>query len=445
VQSRTVAEKLASFAVETKYSDIPPAVTSFTKQLVLKTVAGILAGATMPSGKQFINIIRQRNCPEEVGAIGCNLKTSLWDAVLLEAFLAHASELEDDKLEGGEAWDITVIPLLLPLAQKLGLSGKSLIEALVVGLEVHVRTCLFSPSALGIGMFPGAIGPAAGGAKAFGLDLEKNKSALGLAMSAVPLAFPNFGTDAHYLESALQSLQGIIASEMARDGMISNPDIVAYLSNILGKDKVDPNRMVEALGERWLLQEIWIKKYPCCFINHRQLDLLLDMKKKYQLSYDNVLSIEVHAGPTDDKCNRPEPKNEGDLQFSLQHNLGSALLDGDVNFSHFKASIISDPKYREARSKVKVIVHRDRPAALLANPASLTIKTKDGREFSGQRAYAIGSPKEPLTAGQVKALYVKFTRDILTEEQIQKTAEAILNLEELGSVKDLMNTLTFVR
>ena len=445
VDNKTVTEKLVRFTAETKYSDIPPAVTGFTKQLLLKTVSGILAGSIMPSGKKFTGLMKRRNSPEEVGVIGCDFQTSVWDAVFMEAFLAHASELEDDKLEGGEAWDITVIPVLLPLAQKLHLSGESLVEALAVGLEVHVRTCLFSPALLGIGMFPGAIGPAAGGAKAMGLDIDKTRSALGLGMSAVPLAFPNFGTDGHYLESALQALQGIIAADMAKEGMVGNPDIVTFVSNILGKDKVDPDRIVDSLGQRWLLQDIWIKKYPCCFVNHRQIDLLLDMKKKYQLTYDDVLTIEMHGSPSDEKCNRPQPKTEGDLQFSLQNNLAAALLDGDVNFSHINLKIISDPRYVEARSKVNVIIDRSRPAILLATPATLIIKTKDGRSFKGERSWAVGSPREPLNAEQISALYTKFTKDVLTEEQTKKTAESILHLEDLKDVSDLMNALTFIK
>jgi hypothetical protein len=57
--------------------------------------------------------------------------------------------------------------------------------------------------------------------------------------------------------------------------------------------------------------------------------------------------------------------------------------------------------------------------------------------------YTIGSRQEPLTIEQYKELYSKFTMGILSNDQVDKTLEAILNLEKLNDVIELMNILTF--
>jgi 2-methylcitrate dehydratase PrpD len=441
--STEISTQLARFVVETRYPEIPEEITNFTKGLVLKTVAGTLAGSITPSGRKISNIIKSRNSRDEAGAIGCGFKTSLWDSTFLNAFLAHASELEDDSFLGGVSWDITVIPLLLPLAEKMRISGKDLMEALVVGLEVHTRTCLFSAEHLGEVVVPGSVGPAAAGAKALGLDIEKTSYALGLAMSGPAIALANLGTDAHFFESALQSLQGIMAAEMAKEGMSSNPNIETYLSNRLGKEKVNPEKMVTDLGKEWLFNNIGIKKYPCCFFTHRQIDLVLELKKQNNVSLNDVEKIEVHASPADEWCNRPDPKSLGDLQFSFQHLLGAAMLDGDVNFGNINDAILADPRYKVARSKVQVFIHPDRSPVLVQSPAEVIIKMKDGRKLSGQRLYTIGSRQEPLSINQFRELYSKFTKGILPGDQIDKTAEALLSLEKLNNITDLMDILTF--
>ena len=438
----SLAGQLAKFVVETRYPEIPKEVVDFTKGLVLKTVAGTLAGSATPSGRKMSSIIKSRNSSEEAGVIGCGFKTSLWDAVYLNAYLAHASELEDDSFVGGVSWDITVIPLLLPLAEHLRMSGKSLIEALAVGLETHTRTCSFPTERFGVVVFPGAVGPAAAGAKAFGLDLGKTVSALGLAMSGAGISLLNLGTDAHFLESALQSLQGIMAAEMAKEGMTSNPDIGQYLSNFLGKDNINPEKMVLDLGQVWQFRNIGIKKYPCCFFTHRQIDVVLELKKEYHLSLDDIEKIEVHASPADEWCDRPEPQSLGDLQFSFQHLLGAAMLDGDVNFDNVDANILLDPRYKEARSKIEVIIHPDRSSVLVQAPAEVIIRKKDGKMFSGQRMFTIGSLQEPLSVEQYIELYSKFTKGILSSEEIEKSVEAILNLEKLNDLIGLMDLLT---
>lgn len=443
--STEISKQLAKFIVETRYPEIPEEIINFTKGLVLKTVGGTLAGSITPSGMKMTQIIKSRNSREEVGVIGCNFKASLWDSIFLNAFLAHASELEDDSFVGGVSWDITVIPLLLPLAEHMRMSGKNLIEALAVGLEVHTRTCSFPTNHLGIVVFPGAIGPAAAGAKALGLGVEETVSTLGLAMSAPAISLLNLGTDAHFFESALQSSQGIMAAEMAKEGLTGNPDIETYLTNFLGKERVDPEKMTKNLGREWQFQNIGIKKYPCCFFTHRQIDIVLELKKEFHLSLDEIEKIEVHASPADEWCNRPEPKSLGDLQFSFQHLLGAALLDGDVNFGNVDIDILSNPRYVEARSKVDVIIHPDRSPILVQAPADVIIKTKNGKTISRQRMHTIGSRYEPLSPIQFRELYSKFTKGILSDEKIIKSAEAILNIDKLNNLLGLMKMLTFTK
>jgi hypothetical protein len=45
---------------------------------------------------------------------------------------------------------------------------------------------------------------------------------------------------------------------------------------------------------------------------------------------------------------------------------------------------------------------------------------------------------EPLTEEHFRELYSKFTRDILSQKEISRSAELILNLEKLENVKELM-------
>ena len=142
--------------------------------------------------------------------------------------------------------------------------------------------------------------------------------------------------------------------------------------------------MVQGLGKEWVFHNIWIKKYPCCFLIHRQIDLLLEFREKHGLSYEDVESIEVNASPGDAACNRPEPKSLGDLQFSFHHILGAAMMDGDVNYRHIDKDILYDSKYQEARSKVKVtnVPELSRYKLFLGASANLTIKMRDGRIFA---------------------------------------------------------------
>jgi 2-methylcitrate dehydratase PrpD len=259
------------------------------------------------------------------------------------------------------------------------------------------------------------------------------------------MATLSFGTDAHYFESSCHCLTAMIAGEMAKEGMTGNFDIAKYLSDMIGKDKVDPALMVKDLGKEWVLHNIWIKKYPCCFLNHRAIDILLDLKKKHKLSYEDVESIELRISPGDESCNRPEPKTLGDLQFSFQHIMGCAMLDGDVNYKHIDPDILYDPAYVNARSKVKIVndPSLSKYKLYMEALANVKITMKNGKIYSGERQYPIGSFKEPLTMDHFKSLYLKFTNKVLSKEQAEYTCQALLHLEELNDIQELMDIFTF--
>jgi len=437
-----IGQTLAEFAVNTPYSAIPKEVVDFAKGLTLKTVAGMVVGATKPAGGSVAGLIKGRNLPHDASILGHNFKTGLWEAVFLNAFCAHASELEDDSFleSGGTGWDITVIPLMFPLAEKEKLSGQDFLQATILGLEVHHRTCMFSGTHVGLGIVPPAVGPAAAAAKALGLSIKETKNAIGLATSGVNLWRPNFGTDAHFFESAMQAMQGMMAADLAREGMTANSDVGLFLSKLLG-EQVIPEKIVEDLGKRWVFGETWVKKYPSCFITHRSIDTVIELAVKHRLTYDDIESVEVHVRPEDALCDRPNPKTEGDIQFSFQHTLGSAILNGDVCLEHITERCSDDPRLADARSKVKVIIRPELLGKGFLTPHLVVIKTKDGRMFSGERAYAIGSPKDPLTMEQFGELYRKFTRGVLPSPVIDRTAQLIMNLEDLGDIRELTKIL----
>ena len=444
--STDIAQGLAEFTTRTRYEDIPAGTVEFTKGLCLKTVAGMIRGATMPAGLKAIQSTRTRAHAADAGVMGAGFKTSLWNAVLNNAFFAHASELEDDRFGGlGTCWDITVLPVTFTFADKLKLNGKELLALTAVGLEVHARTCLFYPQGfMGMTVIPGAMGPAAAAARAMNLDVAQTVSALGLSMAAAPIAYTSFGTDSHYFESAMQSLQGLIAAELAQQGATSNPDIVTFMTRLIGADRVKPEKILENIGAEWLLNGIWIKKYPCCFYMHRYLDTFLDLLKVENLSYEMIDKVRVHISQVERCCDRPDPQTFDDLQFSFHHSHGVAMIDRDVNFSHITDAARENPKYREARTKVEVVFHPEWVSDYaMGTPAQLEVFLKDGRRFFREKNHVIGSPAEPLTLEQFKGLFVKFSRGLLAEKTLMWVADALTNLETLdrGDVEKLMHIL----
>lgn len=131
-------ETLAEYIVSTDLKDFPAETVEYAKNLILHSICGMLAGSVEPTGKKITRYVSELGGTPEAGVIGSGFRTSVENAVLADGTFAHAAELEDDFFPGASSL-ITVFPVLLPLADKLKLSGKDVIEAFVVGTEILGR------------------------------------------------------------------------------------------------------------------------------------------------------------------------------------------------------------------------------------------------------------------------------------------------------------------
>lgn len=445
----TIAEKLAEFIVETEFQDIPTTTTNFIKQLTLKCVAGMLAGSAVASSKKILRYVKQRVEMPEAGVIGCGFKSSLESATLANGYFAHASELEDDQFPGGGVSDITVWPTLVPLAENLRLSGKEFIEAAFVGAEVQNRIAYFASAVTdGIGIvglpFYGIFGATAAAAKCYRLDYEETRAALGIAMTQGLGYMHTWGTDTHFFESATVCRNGTAIASLAKLGMSSNPDFERWLNALAGKGRIELDKIVHGLGEPpFYVDNIWIKKYPCCFFTHRYADAVGILIGENKLGYDDVKTVTLEVGPMDNIVNRPNPKNVEDSKFSVQHVVASLMLEKDINLETFTEEKVQNDKFREARSKVHVHVNEDWPRRYMSGIAHVDIIMKNGDKISKDMEQSIGSPKLPLTNEQIENLYAKYSQVTLSMDQIKQTLKMIQNLEKSWDLLELADILTF--
>lgn len=445
----TPEDRLVEFVAETEYHDIPPGARRYTKQLAMKTAAGTLAGTEQPTGRRVAAYVAEnRGDKREAGVIGAGYRTSLEDAVLANGTFCHASELEDDKIypEAGVSWDITTFPLTLSLAERYRLSGREFITASAVSLELLARLQLppTRGSVVDLILQSGSAAAAAAAAKAMRLDAEEIRAALGIAWAGGFVFMQHTGTDAHYLDSALQCVRGLRAAELARAGLDGGPDVQSMFDALYKDDAIDAERTVEGLGDDWLFRGIGVKKYPCCYYTHRYIDALRELREAHDLDDGRVEAVEIDIGPVDDEyVNRPEPETPEDAKFSLQHLLGVVLVDGDVDYRQVEEAALEDPVYRAARRKVGVVVD-DRDDVPLAGTATVRVTDVDGETYAAERAHLRGiDEKEPLSEAEHRDLYRKFAGGILPDDVLERTADDFLGLEELPDLGPLLDRLTY--
>ena len=442
-----IADQIAEFVTETTFEDIPAETVTFVKHLSSKIIAAMLTGSTTRAGMKTAEYVRSKQGPAEVGVIGAGFLCELEDAVFINGITSHAAELEDDQFPSATS-DITVFPVIFPMAAKLGLTGKEVITASALGLEIMNRVGMFPLSFKGYTDLPfyGVIGAAVTAGKALKLNPEQLKKAMGIAMGRASGYIVNFGSDAHYIESAGACRDGLMAALLAQKGLTGNPNIEKWLVDLYAGSEhaIDTQKIVQGLGgSEWRVHEIWIKKYPCCFLTHRHIDMMLDILAEQKVSYGDIERVGIDVGPVDYTCNRPQPKDPEDARFSFQHIMAALMLDGDIDSYHFTPETLSDNRFRNAWPKVSVTNHPDWPAEFMSGVARITVSLKNGEQVVKEKKQALGGPQFPLTQDQFKELYHKYTKSVLTPEEMEETWQILSNLEKVENLTGFIEKIVF--
>ena len=448
----TVTEKLARFVVDTQYDDLPPKTVNYARELALSNLGSMVWGATLPAGKIVIKLIKEMGGVPEAGVIGGGFKTSAPNAALANGNFVHAAEWEgDSRPEMVSA--MTLFPVVFPVAEKLGLSGKDVLEATIIGHEIQSRIGLACLPATERGFFAvpvfGNFGAAVVTAKLLKLDVEQIKVALGLAASQAAGTLRQHSTMAHFVETGFACRNGVMAALLAGEGFNADTNILedsdrglGFGSAVAGKEGYHVEKVTAGLGQEFRFDLIDTKYFPCHSYQQRVLEAALHLVSAHNISGEEVASVTVEMKPAiAHEIDWPDPPDREHSRVSVQHGIAGVLLERKVTGDTFTEEKRVDPGFIEARSKVKAVVHPEWESG--PDFEIVTIRLKDGQEHSVKWATWKGHHTSPLTTGELLAKYKVATGDTLSPGQTDRSAELVLNLETLKDVSELMKIVTF--
>jgi len=433
---------LARHAAETNFDDIPKEVIEHAKLEILDLVGRTMYGNKTFPGKTIADYVREMGSVPEASVLGAGFKTMAAYAAFANASLGHCLELED--IGEGGTFDATgILCSVLALGEKTAASGKNVLESYVVGHEIQgrvCRACLASTSKRVSQFKHGFLGCATGAAKVLGMDADGIAMSISLAASQASGLFPSSATMAHYLDFRTAARSGVEAALLVQRGIISRKDILeapnCFLEELVGLGDYNLDQMTSEWGKEWAASTVLIKRYSCCFLAHRPLDTIITLMKENNIIYDDIESAELEIGLYGLMLLRiDEPQNEYEGHFSYKHVLAAAMLTGRAWIESFTDEAVKDPKYVEARKKIKVTPRPDWPKGRLGTQGIIHLKLKDGRSFTRETTEEVIR----ATRDEVMAAYRDFAGEFVSPEKVESSIDMILNLEKVKNVAELMD------
>ena len=100
------------------------------------------------------------------------------------------------------------------------------------------------------------------------------------------------------------------------------------------------------------------------------------------------------------------------------------IMSADIRAQLNKVEVVADPEIEKVFPKLQRVV--------------VKIKATDGREFTKQLDCPKGDPRNPLTDREIEDKFDALAVPVLSEGARRALKDAVWNLDELGSIPELM-------
>ena len=449
-----ITRRLAEFVACTPSGDIPDDAREHARRAFLDTLGVTIAGSREDASRITAEISREHGGTQEATVFGFGFRAPASETALVNGTSAHALDFDDVSMSMRGHPSVPLVPALLALGEKLGSSGRNIVDAFVLGFEVECKVGrLIGAPHYALGWHPtatfGTMGAAAACARLLRLDPERTRMALGIATSLASGARRNFGTMTKPLHAGWAARNGIIAATLASRGFTADDEALeapdGWLNAASGCASVDPSP-VERLGAPWEIVSpgIGVKLYPCCYFTHLSIDAALEIRPRVAQHLDSVEAVRVSVSPGTMMVLRKRPPLTGlEGKFSLEYCVAAALADGEVMLSSFSDEAVARPNVRQITDRVRITEDGPPSSAPIGGSAVVSVEFKDREGIRSPRAEVPrGEPQNPLSWAQLADKFRDCAKPVLASDQIERAIGLTETLDELPDVRELTEKLT---
>ncbi len=447
-------EQLAHFLAETKSSKVPDEALDAATTGLMDAVGTAIVANTHEIGKIITQYTEEIGGTPTCRVIGTSIKTSAPNAALANGTLGHADDYDDVGGFGHPA--VILMPTVLAIGEQMHKSGREVLEAYALGFEVGARISMnIGGDHYGRGWHStstiGTMASAAAASRLMGLDVAHTRTALGIAASLASGVQANFGTMTKPLHPGNAARSGLLAANLASKGYTANQDVIeaplGYVA-VFGDQQVNLAAMTRHLGTAPYLivsPGAGIKEWPCCYGNHGAIPLATGLVSKYEITPNQVESVEFISASARGFLNRPDAHTYFGGKFSLQFNIAAAIVDGGLTYDTFTDEKVNDPAIQAMMKRVTLSedpMKAGLPARLLTageRDQTMVIRLKDGREVRD----SLDKIANSLRGHQVDVKFEANARQVLPSDQAKKALGLLRNLKNIKDVSEVMDAVAF--
>ena len=379
----------------------------------------------------------------QASVLGRSERVDIASAALLNGIASHTFDFDDTHLSTIIHPAGPVASATLALAEHTGASGRALVDALVIGVDVECR--------IGNAIYPdhydrgwhitgsvGMLGAAAACSRLLRLDVRQTTMALGIAASQPTGVREQFGSMTKPLHPGAAARNGLMSALFARHGFTASASALEAPRGLLRtfSTKHDWREIVDDLGERFEIVKNTYKPFACGVVIHPAIDGCAQLRDQANLDVEAIERVELRVHPLVlELTGKRTPRTGLEGKFSVYHACATALLFGTAGVREFSDACVNDPRVVALRERV--IAHADEGIGEAACEVTLTLR--DGRTLHKRIEHAVGSLERPMSDRELDSKFRGLVDPVLGEAAAAELLARCAQLPRASDVRGLVD------
>ena len=437
-----ITQILAKFVATHPSRGWSDAVEHEAHRTFLNWVGCAVGAARHESAEASLGAIRMLQPSAQSTVLGRADKVDMASAALVNGITSHTFDFDDTHLKTIIHPAGPVASALLALAEVTGSSGREVIDALVLGIDVSCRmgNCLY-PEHYDRGWHitgsTGTLGAAAGCARLLKLDEAQTAMALGIAASQPIGMREQFGTMTKPFHPGAAARAGLTSALLAKHGFTASPKALeaprGYAQVV--STKYDWNEITGELGSRFEISFNTYKPFACGIVIHPTIDAATQLRAK-GVKAEDVERVELRVHPLVlELTGNKEPQDGLQGKFSVYHGFAAGLIFGRAGEDEYDDQIVRRDDVTSLRRKVVATVDQTIDEA----SADVTAILKDGRKVHVFVEHAIGSLERPMSDKDLEAKFHSLADAVIGPTKADALVEACWTLAAAKDVHALVD------
>jgi 2-methylcitrate dehydratase PrpD len=452
-ENEGATRKIAAQVAALRFESLSTSAIYAFKRALLDFVTCAISGSAMPVSRALLAYYEDNDATRTATVIGSHARLSVPNAALVNGANTHGLDFDDGHTHGSAHPAGAIFPAVLAAAEQQDVEAKSVIAAVVAGYDVMLRiAAAMHPATARRGFhntaLAGVFGAAAAASSLLRLDAGQTGHALGLAGSFAggTREYLDEGAEVKRLHPGKAARDGLLCAEFARRGVTGPTRILegryGFFQTHAGGE-VKWQRLFEALAQRFEIEQVYFKPYPCCRHYHSIIDGLLALREEHGFGADDVEHVDIGlyavgaSGHDHKHCDTLL-----DAQMSAPCAAALAIVDGQMTATQFLPESLRKKEVQALLQKIDTRID-DECERLYPGTRSgvVGVTLEGGAKFEKRVLEPKGEAANPMSDADLEQKFLGNCEPLIGHARCDELLHSIWNFESAGSIRAFMNLL----